>query len=205
VRSCSVDAGFTGDLESPPTVAFSLIQELVHRDGIRVALAGRDDVMLEPVLRLLLNYVSDPRFGELVCDLAGTVIGMGIEFADPDHPHTSFRHLLSGDRSIAADRHPFPKTAQKAQGRVEVPKRIGTVARCSRYGGGHFCTATGLKHSSFAPYFVHVKFSWLHTHPVIPHSPGCHRSPDVSSLSHIGRVFPHNTPFLIYRDSCTMS
>jgi len=56
-----------------------LIQELVHRDGIRAALAGRDDVMLEPVLHLLLNYVSDPRFGELVCDLAGVVIGMGTE------------------------------------------------------------------------------------------------------------------------------
>jgi len=41
-----------------------------------MALAGRDDVMLEPVLRLLLIYVADPRFGELVCDLAGIVIGM---------------------------------------------------------------------------------------------------------------------------------
>ena len=59
----------------PPMVAFSLIQELVHRDGIRMALAGRDDVMLEPVLHLLLTYVSDPRFGELACDLAGIVIG----------------------------------------------------------------------------------------------------------------------------------
>ena len=60
----------------PPTVTFSLIQELVHRDGIRMALAGRDDVMLEPVLHLFLTYVSDPRFGELVCDLAGIVIGI---------------------------------------------------------------------------------------------------------------------------------
>jgi len=67
-----------------------LIQELVHRDGIRVALAGRDDVMLEPVLRLLHNYISDPRFGELACDLAGIVIGMDIEFVNPDHPYTSF-------------------------------------------------------------------------------------------------------------------
>ena len=40
-----------------------------------MALAGRDDVMLEPILHLLLIYVSDPRFGELACDLAGIVIG----------------------------------------------------------------------------------------------------------------------------------
>jgi U3 small nucleolar RNA-associated protein 15 len=59
----------------PPAVAFSLIQELVHRDGVRIALAGRDDVLLEPVLNLLIKHLSDPRFGEMVCDVASIVIG----------------------------------------------------------------------------------------------------------------------------------
>lgn len=52
-----------------------MIQELIHRDGLKVALAGRDDVLLEPVLRLLIKHVTDPRFGEIVCDVAGLVIG----------------------------------------------------------------------------------------------------------------------------------
>ncbi|PCH41027.1 WD40 repeat-like protein [Wolfiporia cocos MD-104 SS10] len=60
----------------PPTTMFSLIQELIHRDGLRTALAGRDDVLLEPVLHLLLKHVADPRFGELVCDVATVVIDM---------------------------------------------------------------------------------------------------------------------------------
>ncbi|KAJ7700141.1 WD40-repeat-containing domain protein [Mycena rosella] len=60
----------------PPTTTFSLIQELIHRDGLRIALAGRDDVLLEPVLRLLVKYITDPRFGEMVCDVAGMVIEM---------------------------------------------------------------------------------------------------------------------------------
>ncbi|PSR77279.1 hypothetical protein PHLCEN_2v7972 [Hermanssonia centrifuga] len=60
----------------PPTTTFSLIQELIHRDGLRTALAGRDDVLLEPILRLLLKHVSDPRFGGMVCDVAGVVIEM---------------------------------------------------------------------------------------------------------------------------------
>src|SRR5882762_9048726 len=51
------------------------MQELIHRDGLRSALSGRDDVLLEPVLRLLLKHVADPRFGEMVCDVAGVVIG----------------------------------------------------------------------------------------------------------------------------------
>ncbi|KAG8808855.1 hypothetical protein FRC17_003744 [Serendipita sp. 399] len=60
----------------PPTVTFSLIQELVHRDGVRMALAGRDDVLLEPVVRLLLRHLTDPRFGEMACDMASIVIGL---------------------------------------------------------------------------------------------------------------------------------
>ncbi|KAJ3565735.1 hypothetical protein NP233_g7449 [Leucocoprinus birnbaumii] len=60
----------------PPTTTFSLIQELIHRDGLKIALAGRDDVLLEPILRLLLKHVTDPRFGELVCDVAQVVIDM---------------------------------------------------------------------------------------------------------------------------------
>ncbi|TCD69675.1 hypothetical protein EIP91_006692 [Steccherinum ochraceum] len=58
----------------PPTTTFSLIQELIHRDGLRTALSGRDDVLLEPILRLLLKHITDPRFGEMVCDVAGVVI-----------------------------------------------------------------------------------------------------------------------------------
>ena len=42
---------------------------------MRSALAGRDDVLLEPILRLLLKHVADPRFGEMVCDMAGVVVG----------------------------------------------------------------------------------------------------------------------------------
>jgi len=60
----------------PPTTAFSLIQELIHRDGLRSALAGRDDVLLEPVLRLLVKHVTDPRFGEMVSDVSSLVIEM---------------------------------------------------------------------------------------------------------------------------------
>ncbi|KAF9485314.1 WD40 repeat-like protein [Pholiota conissans] len=60
----------------PPSVAFSLIQELIHRDGLRIALTGRDDVLLEPVLRLLLKYIADPRFGELAANVACIVLDM---------------------------------------------------------------------------------------------------------------------------------
>jgi len=43
---------------------------------LRSALSGRDDVLLEPILTLLVKYVSDPRFGELACDVAIVLIDM---------------------------------------------------------------------------------------------------------------------------------
>jgi U3 small nucleolar RNA-associated protein 15 len=46
-------------------------------------LAGRDDVLLEPILRLLLKYVADPRFGVMVADIAGVVIGEILLSPDP--------------------------------------------------------------------------------------------------------------------------
>ena len=78
----------------PPTTTFSLIQELIHRDGLRTALAGRDDVLLEPILRLLLKYVSDPRFGEMVCDVASIVIGT-YKLIDCNPSFTNFSIMLS--------------------------------------------------------------------------------------------------------------
>lgn len=77
----------------PPTISFSLIQELVHRDGLRTALAGRDDVLLEPTLQLLVKYVADPRFGDLASSVAALVLGapkrssFGIEAA---YTHCTF-------------------------------------------------------------------------------------------------------------------
>lgn len=46
-------------------------------------MAGRDDVLLEPILRLLLKYVADPRFGVMVADVAGIVIGEISLLPDP--------------------------------------------------------------------------------------------------------------------------
>lgn len=68
-----------------PSITFALIQELIHRDGLRVALSGRDDVTLEPVLTFLLKHIADPRFGEMASQVAGVVIG---QFASYSFSHS---------------------------------------------------------------------------------------------------------------------
>ncbi|KAH7105509.1 WD40-repeat-containing domain protein [Auriculariales sp. MPI-PUGE-AT-0066] len=71
--AAALDSVLRDDVQ--PSTAFSLIQELVHRDGLQIAISGRDDVALEPLLRLLVKYVTDPRF----CDLASDVTAMVID------------------------------------------------------------------------------------------------------------------------------
>lgn len=58
-----------------PSTTFALIQELIHRDGLRIALSGRDETTLEPILVFLVRHVTDPRFGELASEVAGVIIG----------------------------------------------------------------------------------------------------------------------------------
>lgn len=57
-----------------PSTAFSLVQELIHRDALQTAISGRDDVMLEPLLRMLVKYVTDPRFCDVACDVTSMVV-----------------------------------------------------------------------------------------------------------------------------------
>lgn len=59
-----------------PTTTFALILELVQRDALRVALSGRDDVTLEPLLSFLTRHVTDPRFGEACADVVAVLLDL---------------------------------------------------------------------------------------------------------------------------------
>ncbi|ETW83976.1 hypothetical protein HETIRDRAFT_313064 [Heterobasidion irregulare TC 32-1] len=103
----------------PPTTTFALIQELIHRDGLRSALAGRDDVLLEPILRLLLKHVADPRFGEMVCDMAGVVVGKYMYTPILGQSPLIDSLFLRLQRKIAAEIQ-FQKELVKAKGALDM-------------------------------------------------------------------------------------
>lgn len=44
-------------------------QELVHRQGFHQALAGRDELTLEPLLAFLSRYTTNPRYAPLLVDV----------------------------------------------------------------------------------------------------------------------------------------
>ncbi|KAG0265290.1 snoRNA-binding rRNA-processing protein [Actinomortierella ambigua] len=60
----------------PAVTTVSLIQELVHRDGLRAALSGRDDISLEPLAQFLVKHINNPRYTALLCDVTTVLIDM---------------------------------------------------------------------------------------------------------------------------------
>lgn len=66
----------------PPLITFTVINELKHRLGLRQALQNRDDISLEPILRWLIRYLSNPRYVftiievlMLIIDIYGSALG----------------------------------------------------------------------------------------------------------------------------------
>ncbi|KAF8975634.1 snoRNA-binding rRNA-processing protein [Entomortierella lignicola] len=60
----------------PAVTTVSLIQELVHRDGLRQALSGRDDISLEPLAQFLVRNINNPRYTSLLVDVTMIMIDM---------------------------------------------------------------------------------------------------------------------------------
>lgn len=63
----------------PAPTTFALLTELIHRNGLAIALANRHDLSLEPILRFLLKHVTDPNY----CTVASDVTGVLIEIYTP--------------------------------------------------------------------------------------------------------------------------
>ncbi|KAI9485310.1 MAG: WD40-repeat-containing domain protein [Benjaminiella poitrasii] len=57
-----------------PMIVTAVLQELIHRDGLKQAITGRDDVSLEPLLRFLIRNIHQPRFTNLLVDVSEAVI-----------------------------------------------------------------------------------------------------------------------------------
>lgn len=59
-----------------PVIIVSLLEELIYRDGLRTALAGRDDASLEPLLRFLMKNLCNPRYTKLLVEIVNIILEM---------------------------------------------------------------------------------------------------------------------------------
>jgi hypothetical protein len=76
------------------------MQELVQRDALRIALSGRDDTTLEPILTFLARHVTDPRFGEIATEVTGVIIGTSMSLSSFHIAANRFKLIVLDDRHI---------------------------------------------------------------------------------------------------------
>ncbi len=56
-------------------MVYSLLQELVRRDGLSVAISGRNEKELLPLLGYLVGNMIQQRFSDLLLDVCCIVVG----------------------------------------------------------------------------------------------------------------------------------
>lgn len=59
-----------------PHVTVALTQELIRREGLRRALAGRDGKSLVNIIKFLNKYIGNIRFGGVLLHVANALLGM---------------------------------------------------------------------------------------------------------------------------------
>lgn len=59
-----------------PLIVTSVLDELVQRAGLKIALSNRDERSLEPILRFLVKYIAHPRYSQLLIDVANVLLDM---------------------------------------------------------------------------------------------------------------------------------
>eukprot|EP00743_Colponemidia_sp_Colp-15_P003436 GILK01003710.1.p1 GENE.GILK01003710.1~~GILK01003710.1.p1 ORF type:complete len:535 (+),score=87.61 GILK01003710.1:42-1607(+) len=59
-----------------PVVVVSMLQELIQRDGLKIALSGRDELTLEPLLSFLIKHITNPRYAALLIDVSNVLFDL---------------------------------------------------------------------------------------------------------------------------------
>lgn len=57
-----------------PVVVVSLLHELVQREGLQIALSGRDDQALKPVLEFVCKNIANPRYTALLVAVSDVIL-----------------------------------------------------------------------------------------------------------------------------------
>ncbi|TPX49459.1 hypothetical protein SeMB42_g01569 [Synchytrium endobioticum] len=70
----ALDVALSGNVEV--VVVVSLLDELMLRDGLLIALSRRDDVSLEPIIKFLAKNILNPRYSVLLIDVVNVVLDL---------------------------------------------------------------------------------------------------------------------------------
>lgn len=75
-----------------PHVTVALTQELIRREGLRRALAGRDGKSLVNIIKFLNRYIGNIRFGRVLLHVANVLLGISFFFQTSQKSLLYFLH-----------------------------------------------------------------------------------------------------------------
>jgi U3 small nucleolar RNA-associated protein 15 len=52
-----------------------MIEELLRRDGLTIALSGRNEETLEPIISFLTQHITNPRYSSMLIDVSNILLG----------------------------------------------------------------------------------------------------------------------------------
>jgi len=70
----ALDAAFAGNRK--PVVIFSVLYELVQRNGLRQALADRNEKTLKPIIVFVGKHIANPRYTSLLIDVGNQILDL---------------------------------------------------------------------------------------------------------------------------------
>jgi U3 small nucleolar RNA-associated protein 15 len=78
-------------------IVIAVLEELVQRGGLRIALSGRDHHSLEPILSFAVRQIDNPQNAAIVIDLANFILDMSAPLPRIITPHldSSTEHWAS--------------------------------------------------------------------------------------------------------------
>ncbi|CAG8770287.1 1953_t:CDS:2, partial [Cetraspora pellucida] len=47
---------------------------LIHRDALRQAIVGRDDLSLEPLIKFVIRWINEPKYTSILIDVGNVII-----------------------------------------------------------------------------------------------------------------------------------
>jgi len=100
-----------------PEYTYSLMMELIRREGLRGALAGREEKQLCNVLNFVNKYIADLRFSNLLLYVANLLVELYL----PEHGMSSTVDQLFEDMKKKLDREArYMETLMELQGAVDL-------------------------------------------------------------------------------------
>ena len=59
-----------------PLISFTVLEELCFRNGLTIALSGRDETTLEPLLSFASRYINNPRYSKLLVQVTNRILDL---------------------------------------------------------------------------------------------------------------------------------